>query len=283
MNKKETLKQLKELNIRPKKSLGQNFLINPLISEQILSIIKDLKPSALIEIGPGLGSLTYPLSTLNIPLTLVELDSKIAHFWKQKKFSIIEKDALQLNDPKLFESTTLVGNLPYQISNRLIVQASIHWPVQHMCLMMQKEVAERIISPHKQKSYGFISVAAQYSWNIQKMFTVKISDFYPPPKVEGNILVFKRKNTLPAPMASFIKDCFQQKRKILLKKIGKIEPIFNSTLQSKTDQIKCLQQSFDKLNISHSARAEELNVDQFVKLYKLLIEDPYVNKSYISK
>lgn len=281
MNKQETLEQLKELNIRPKRSLGQSFLINPLVSEQIVSIVKDLKPSSLIEIGPGLGSLTYPLSQLNIPLTLVELDSKLAYFWKQKKFSIIEKDALQLNDIKLLESSTLVGNLPYQISNRLIVQASIHWPVEQMCFMVQRETAERIISPHHKKSYGFLSVAAQYSWNIQKMLEVKVSDFYPPPQVEGVVLTFKRKNTLSAPIASFIKDCFQQKRKILLKKIGKMEPIFNNTFQSKPDRINYLQQSFDKLNISHSARAEELSVDQFVKLYKLLIGDSHVSKSHI--
>ena len=280
MNKKETLKQLKTLKLHPKKSLGQNFLINPFISEQMVSIIKDLKPSSLIEIGPGLGSLTIPLSQLNIPLTLVELDSTLAHFWKQKKFSVIEKNALQLNDPKLFESSTLVGNLPYHISNRLIIQASAYWPVQQMCLMVQKETADRIISKHQQKSYGFLSTAAQYSWKIQKKITVSVSDFYPPPQVEGVVLTFKRKNMLPMDLADFIKKCFQQKRKILLNKIKKIHV---NTFPSKKTQAEYLRQSFDELNLSPSARAEELSVDQFVKLYKLIKEDSYVSKNCISQ
>lgn len=271
MNKKETLKKLKELNIRPKRSLGQNFLINPLVSEQIVSIIKGLKPTFLIEIGPGLGSLTSPCSQLNIPLTLVEMDSKIANFWKQKKFKVIEKDALKLNNTEFAKSTTLIGNLPYQISSRLIVQSSIHWPVQQMCLMVQKEVSDRIVSPHRKKSYGFLSVVSQYSWHIQKKLEVKTSDFYPPPQVKGHILTFKRKNMLPAPLSSFIKECFQQKRKILLRKIEKMK------------LSKYLHQSFDKLNISYSARAEELNVDQFVKLYKLLRGASHVNKNCISE
>ena len=276
MNKTELLKLLKDLNIRPKKSLGQNFLINPFISEQIVSIIKELNPTSLIEIGPGLGSLTTPLSQLNIPITLIELDSKIADFWKQKKFSVIEKDALQIKDISIFKSSSLVGNLPYQISSRLIIHASTNWPVQQMCLMVQKEVADRITSAHKQKSYGLLSVAVQYSWNIQKKLEVKTSDFYPPPKVEGHILTFKRKNILSVLFLSFLKECFQQKRKMLLKKIKKMD-ILN---QASTAH---LQQTFDKLNISPSARAEELSVDQFVKLYKLCIGDSHGNKSDISQ
>jgi len=280
MNKKETLKRLQELNIRPKKSLGQNFLINPLISEQIISIIKELSPISLIEIGPGLGSLTHSLSQLNIPLTLIELDSKIADFWKQKKFSIIENDALQMNSSQLPESATLVGNLPYQISSRLVIQASVQWPVQQMCLMVQKEVADRIVSAHRRKSYGFLSVVAQYSWDIEKKLEVKVSDFYPPPQVEGNVLTFKRKNILPVSFLSFIKACFQQKRKVLLKKTENII----QTVPPQITPIKHLRQSFDKLHISPSARAEELSVDQFVKLYKLCIaEGSHVDKNYISK
>ena len=283
INKTKLLKQLKDLNIRPKKSLGQSFLINPLISEQIVSIIKNLKPQSLVEIGPGLGSLTYPLSQLNIPLTLVELDSKMAEFWKQKKFSVIEKNALQLHPSQTPASCTLVGNLPYQISNRLIIQASIYWPVRQMCLMVQKETAERMIAVHKQKSYGFLSVAVQYTWNIQKMLEVPVFDFHPQPQVEGVVLTFKRKNILPSALAKFIKECFQQKRKFLLKKIGNMQYLWLHTSLSKASQIKYIQQSFDKLNIPLKARAEELSVDQFVKLYQHLIKDSHVSKNYSSK
>ena len=269
-HKTKLLNQLKKLDIQPKKSLGQNFLINPYISEQIVSIIKELKPKTLMEIGPGLGSLTYPLSQFNIPLTLVELDSKIAEFWRQKNFSVLEQNVLRIDPSKLLESTVLVGNLPYQISNRLILQASIHWPsIQKMCFMVQKETADRINSANKQKSYGFLSAAVQYSWKIQKKLEVKVSDFYPPPQVEGTVLTFKRKNILSPALADFIKECFQQKRKFLLKKIKNMKDLKIPTPNAP----KYIQQSFDSLQIPLTARAEELSVDQFVKLYKLLRED----------
>ena len=229
-----------------------------------------------MEIGPGLGSLTYPLSQLKAPLTLVELDSKIAKFWRQKNFSVLEQNALQLHSSQLSESTILVGNLPYQISNRLILQASIHWPpIQQMCFMVQKETAERINSANKQKSYSFLSAAVQYSWKIQKKMKVKISDFYPPPQVEGTVLTFKRKNILSPALADFIKECFQQKRKILLKKIKNMKDLKTSP----SNTLKHIQQSFDLLHIPLTARAEELSVDQFVKLYHLLREDSHVHKN----
>ena len=279
-HKAKLLKQLKNLNIHPKKSLGQNFLINPFVSEQIVSVIKELKPQALMEIGPGFGSLTTPLSQLKVPLTLVELDSKIAEFWRRKNFSILKQNALQLHSSQLSKSTVLVGNLPYQISNRLILQASIHWPpIQQMCFMVQKETAERISSVNKQKSYGFLSVAIQYSWKTQKRLEVKTSDFYPPPQVEGTVLTFKRKNILSPALAGFIKECFQQKRKFLIKKITNRKDL--KTPSSNT--LKHIQQSFDSLHIPLTARAEELSVDQFVKLYKLLREDSHVHKDHSSE
>ena len=274
LNKTNLLKQMKTLHIYPKKSLGQNFLINPFVSEQISNIIKELKPSSLMEIGPGLGSLTYPLSKLNRSLTLVEIDSKIADFWKKKNFSVFKQNALKLKASQLSKSVVLTGNLPYCISNRLILQASIYWPVQKMCLMVQKETAQRMTSAPGQKS-SFLSTTVQYAWKVQTKLEVPASDFYPPPQVDGVVLSFQRKNKLSPAFADFIKKCFHQKRKILLTKIKNMKLKKNLLQKSQ----KNIQEFFNKLQIPLTARAEELSVDQFVKLYQHLTEDSYVHKN----
>ena len=259
MNKKEIKERLKSLNAFPKKSLGQNFLINPQVSEKMADEIQLLNPSKIIEIGPGVGSLTEFLISLEIPLQLVEVDKKMAQYWKGRGIDVLEENALKL-DKKIFpEKSSLVGNLPYHISNRLIVHSSIEWPsVQSMVFMVQKETADRIISPHGKKSFGSLSVITQYIWNIEKLLVVPSSDYYPPPKVDGCVLIFKRKSQdlIPVPpFYSFVKLCFAQKRKILLSKLKnqiglKVIPLW------------------DQLKLPPKARAEELCVKQFVQLYQ---------------
>ena len=265
MNKIEIKKRLKLLGIFPKKSLGQNFLINPWISEQMSHHIQKLKPSKIIEVGPGVGSLTEFLIPLGIPLELIELDKKIAQYWKSKNLNVLEANVLQVDSKKLFpKNSALVGNLPYHISNRLIVHSSIHWnQVKFMILMVQKETAERMLSPCGQKSFGSLSVITQYIWDIQKLMSVPSSDYYPKPKVDGCVLVFQRK---PPPLIeanpfhSFVKSCFVQKRKILSKKL-------------KNRYGDSVISIFNQLQISPQARAEELSVNQFVELYKMICSD----------
>ncbi len=259
MNKIEIKKRLKSLGISPKKSLGQNFLINPWVSEQMVSEIQKLKPSKVIEVGPGLGSLTEFLIKINIPLQLIELDAQLAQFWKKKNLDVLETHALKINSEHFPAHSTLVGNLPYHISNRLIVHSSIEWPkVNSMVLMVQKETAERMLSPSGQKSFSSLSVITQYVWNMKKLLSIPASDYYPSPKVDGCVLIFKRKPQAPvsiSPFYSFVKLCFIQKRKILLKKLKnqfgeKIPSIFN------------------EIQIPPTARAEELSVEKFIDLYQ---------------
>ena len=90
--------RLKEINIRPQKKLGQNFLINEAIAFQIIQSLKELKPKNLVEIGPGLGSLTEHLISLEIPLTLVEVDPSLCSYWKKRNFQPIEEDTFKNQD-----------------------------------------------------------------------------------------------------------------------------------------------------------------------------------------
>ena len=106
MNKKEIKERLKLLNAFPKKSLGQNFLINPHVSEIMSEEIQTLSPSKIIEIGPGVGSLTEFLILLKIPLQLIELDKKMVQYWRDRGFDVLEENALKL-DKKIFPEDLL--------------------------------------------------------------------------------------------------------------------------------------------------------------------------------
>ena len=261
MDFSETRKRLKKLNIKPCKKLGQNFLINLSLSHQIVSSIADLNPQKIIEIGPGLGSLTELLAELNIPLQLVELDPVLCSFWKKRQFNVIQKDALKLNEKQCFnQPCTVVGNLPYHISNTFIVSASIQWKnIENMVIMMQKETAERILSPHKKKIFGWLSVLSQCVWDCQKLTDVKISDFYPEPQVEGCVLILKKKKELNEDLESFLqflKVCFTQKRKFLKKKLKQaLGPSIAPVLH--------------KMNWPDSIRAEELTPAQYCHFFKI--------------
>ena len=261
MDFSEIRKRLKQLHIKPRKKLGQNFLINSSLSHQIVSSVVDLKPHKIIEIGPGLGSLTELLAELNIPLQLVELDPLLYSFWKKRQFNIIQKDALKLNENPCFnQPCTLVGNLPYHISSSLIVLASVQWKnIENMVIMVQKEIAERILSPYKKKTFGWLSVISQCLWDCQKLTDVKISDFYPEPQVEGSVLILRKKegfNEDLEPFLRFLKVCFAQKRKLLKKKL-------KQTLGPS------MYPMIHKMNWPDSIRAEEVAPDQYWRFFQI--------------
>ena len=267
MNKHQIQKQLKKLNLRTKKSLGQNFLINQTVLNQMAGVIQTLKPKKIIEVGPGLGILTWPLFKMNQPLILIERDKKLCQFWREKNFNVIEGDALKLSkaDQECFsEPCNLVGNLPYQIASRLVVQASLEWSqVKNMVIMLQKEVAQRILSPSRKKSFGLLSVLSQCLWDVSFLTQAKVSDFYPPPKVEGFVLVFKRRaepEWNKHEFFQFIKICFSQRRKFLKKK-----------LLAKYDK-DIVEGVFNQLKFPYSVRAEEISPSEFLKMHQQLLK-----------
>ena len=135
----------------------------------------------------------------------------------------------------------------------------MEWPsVQSMVFMVQKETADRITSSHGKKTFGALSVITQYVWDVENLLVVPSSDYYPAPKVDGCVLSFKRKPTPPLPLVpfySFVKLCFAQKRKILLSKL-------KNQLGSEVISL------WDQLKFPPKARAEELSVEQFSKLYQ---------------
>ena len=252
--------RMKELEFFPKKFLGQHFLINPQTIQRIISEVKSLKSSLIMEVGPGLGALTDELILLKQPLYVVEKDSTLCRYWKEKNVCVLEGDVLKLNwESQLLPHSILVGNLPYQVASRLMVKCCPGSDkLKAMVLMFQKEVAKRILAKPGSKDYGILSVLSQCFWVVNSIAEASVSDFYPRPQVAGQVLVFHKKK-MPLRntdgFLSFVKLCFSQRRKFLLNRLKKME---------KGENIVDL---FNQINIPSSVRAEELSPQHFISLF----------------
>ena len=271
---KDTISLLQNLDIYPKKSLGQNFLINPDICRKIISEVYKEKADRVIEVGPGLGALTEGLN--KIPdLILIEKDKVLAKYLAQKGFTVLNKDALVLNWTDLIkDNTLLVSNLPYQISSRLLVERSLDKKrLQKMILMFQKEVAEKILSKpsnfrQKAQTFGLLSVMAQTHWSIEKILNAGTKDFYPSPKVGSQVLGFTPKSLSDTfnsrKFLNFLKIGFSQRRKklqkVLLSNSGKLKKDIMIT----PGQIK---ETFEMFDIETKSRPEELSSQQWLDLF----------------
>lgn len=260
--KQKLMERMKELEIEPKRSMGQNFLISEHVVQNIIQTVQRTKPGAVIEIGPGLGSITDMLHADFPALRLVEFDSEIANYWKAKGLPVVEADALQLDwNPLLTgDKTVLVSNLPYQISSRLVIESCL-WPknLRYMVLMFQLEVAQRIQAKPSTEHYGFLSVVAQTYWNVDKIVDASEGDFFPQPKVKSRVLRFSRTDIqIGDGFVEFCKNAFVNRRKFLIKNFKAKEKELLAALQ--------------EMGFDGKVRAEELTVEQFQSLFRTLYE-----------
>ncbi len=248
--------RLNRLGQRAKKSLGQNFLVDQKIVDLIVSFVQKRADLNWIEIGPGLGSLTDDLK--NNLVKVIELDSVLANFWREQGLQVVECDALKFDWTEVTKPMGLVSNLPYQISSRIVIEMSEASVAEHMVLMFQKEVADRIISEEKNSSYGFLSVVAQSFWTVKKLVFVSPNCFNPRPKVDSQVLTFAHKVSkiqTRIKYTKFVKSCFLERRK---------------KISNKAKKINCLAEfkEFFSLNdLSLDMRAEELTPANFQELY----------------
>lgn len=260
-------KTLQELGILAKKSLGQNFLVSDLVIERIINQVKEFQPEALIEVGPGPGALTYFLREMGVPLTLIELDRVIAAYWKSQNLNVVEEDALQLDWAQFYSEKKLVfvSNLPYQISSSIVIDRSLEEKgVEHMVLMFQKEVAQRIRALAKTEHYGLLSVIAQTFWKISMVTEAGPRDFSPPPRVASRVLAFSRIQSEVQnreAFLKFVKAAFAQRRKLLKSNLSGL-------LHQKKITEEELVSWLTGMGFKETARAEELSPGQFVALYK---------------
>ena len=187
--------------IKAKKSLGQNFLIDQNIIDKIVNII-ELKNKNILEIGPGTGNLTEGILKKNPKkVWVVEKDNDLTSLLKEKfknKIEVINKDVLKIDENLLSDQTlTVFGNLPYNISTEILCKwiLNIKEKIWFDCLilMFQKEVADRIISDFNTKSYGRLTILANWRLNIKKICEVSPISFQPKPKIYSTVLFFEPK------------------------------------------------------------------------------------------
>lgn len=263
MNKAEIRERLQIVQGAPKRSLGQNFLISEHVISKIIEAVVELSPESMVEVGPGLGSLTERLNLLGKPLYLIEMDRGFAGFWRERGLSVTEADALKV-DWRPFPKDLLVSNLPYQISAGLVIERSMDQACfSHMVLMFQREVAQRIRSLPNKDSYGMLSVIAQTFWQIHKVVDAAPGDFFPAPKVSSRVLRFIARSSPVVDKQeylSFVKAAFQQRRKKLIRSMA-------TFLNNKQIGLEDFAGLCDKRGLKPTVRAQELSSEQFVELY----------------
>ncbi len=248
--------------VRAKKHLGQHFLKDENIACKIAESLSGHGAyKQVLEIGPGTGMLTKYLSENEaIDVCVVEVDRESVEFLKlnfpQLKGKIIEGDFLKLNIN--LERYAIIGNFPYNISSQIFFKVLEHRnQIPEVVCMIQREVALRIASPPGSKEYGILSVLLSAFYNIEYLFTVNETVFFPPPKVKSGVIRLTRNTTeeLDCDEKEFfavVKTAFNQRRKTL-----------RNALKSLTFAPVAESKLFDK-------RAEQLSVAEFVELTKLL-------------
>lgn len=253
-------------SVKPKKYLGQHFLIDKEIAKKIVMSLSN--PKNVLEIGPGTGILTEFLINKNINLKLVEIDSESVDFLIQElsvnEKIIFKQDFLKLNLKGLFNqnSFSVIGNFPYNISSQILFKIIENREIiSEMIGMFQLEVAERICENEGSKKYGIISVLTQAFYHTEFLFSVSSNLFNPPPKVNSAVikLIIKRNKKLQCDENLFfkiVKLSFQQRRKTIRNSLK----TFNLSKNLREHTI------FDN-------RPEQLSVNKFVQLTNLIFED----------
>ena len=245
--------ELNRISTPIKKKWGQNFLIDKNIIKKIIKIINPSSNNCILEIGPGSGAITLNLIQKVKEIHAIEIDPLLYKQLKEKEIKnliLYNEDILKWkNNHNKYD--TIFGNIPYNISSQIIFKFlnSDNWG--SMILMLQKELAHRIVSKHNNKEYGRISVMVQTFCDVKIKSEISKNVFHPKPKVNSSILKFKRKKTRIdiESFSYFIKQCFKQRRKKIK---NNLKNIFDINI----------------LNELSEKRPEQISVKSYIKLYK---------------
>ncbi|NSB11917.1 16S rRNA (adenine(1518)-N(6)/adenine(1519)-N(6))-dimethyltransferase RsmA [Clostridium beijerinckii] len=266
----KTQELVKKYNFKFSKSLGQNFLVDDSVLDDIVNGAEVNNEDFIIEIGPGVGTLTAQLLMKAKKVTSIELDNDLIPILEQelgehKNFSLIHKDALKVDFNELIgdeKSVKLVANLPYYVTTPIIVKLlKGGYNFKSLTIMIQKEVAERINAEPNCKEYGALSVLVQYYCNTDIIRKVPPTCFIPRPKVESIVI---RLDRLDEPrvktkdiniMFEIVRAGFNMRRKTL----------WNAAKTLKIDKEK-LEEAFNKSGIDPKRRAETLTLEEFAAL-----------------
>ena len=254
--------------IKAKKSLGQNFLVDENILKKIVDI-SEIQDRSVLEIGPGTGNLTsFILKNNPKKLFVVEKDKDLV-LGLRKKFKdflvIINEDILDVDEKKFSKEKLIVfGNLPYNISTEILCKWILNldndefW-FECLILMFQKEVADRIIANVNTSNYGRLSILAKWKLDIVRICNIKPSCFFPKPKIESSLLLFKPKKNFfkidnPKNIELVTRSFFNHRRKMIKKP-------FNQLFNGKSYIQK-------KLKLNLNLRPQNLSLETYYNLIK---------------
>jgi 16S rRNA (adenine1518-N6/adenine1519-N6)-dimethyltransferase len=270
------LTEMKEVlassQIQLTKSLGQNFLHD---ANQLRRIVEaaELTPSdQILEIGPGLGSLTESLLSEAGHILAIEKDRRLfdllqRRFGAATKVTLLHDDALAYlrRQQNNWSEWTLVSNLPYSVASRILVElAEAAGPPKRMVATLQMEVAQRVVAGPGDEHYGLLSLLLQLRYEPQGWFKIPAPCFFPAPEVDSAcVTLLRRSQPLLTPQQTrtftrLVKRSFSQRRKMMLKLLKDEWPA------------EALRATFDQLQISAQVRAEAVSLDQFVLLTRIL-------------
>ena len=255
------------MNIKPKKSLGQNFLIDREVLDIIASTC-DVANKEILEIGPGTGNLTtYILKKEPKKVYVVEKDDELAILLKEKfenEIEIINNDILKVDEDKISnQKLTVFGNLPYNVSTEIlskwIVNINKKFWFESLVLMFQKEVADRIIAESNSSKYGRLSILTNWKLNVKKIIDIKPQSFSPRPKIDSTLLLFTPREKFfelkdAKNLEMITRVFFSQRRKMLKKPFNQV---FNNA-----------KEVAEKFNIDLNLRPQNLEPAMYFKLVK---------------
>lgn len=279
-NPTNTIAVLHKYGFHFQKKYGQNFLIDANILENIIAAAGVCKQDCVLEIGPGIGTMTQYLCENAQKVIAVEIDKKLIPVLEDtlsdyNNCTVINADILEMDIPALAEQVNqgnplkVVANLPYYITTPIIMKLfACHVPVESITIMVQKEVAGRMQAQPGTKEYGALSLAVQYYADPQVMFFVPAGCFMPRPNVDSAVIKLTKHTKSPVTISNekhmfdIIHAAFNQRRKTL------VNSLHNAAGLSVEKAVVC--QALEELGLSTAVRGEALTLDQFAKLAELI-------------
>lgn len=265
-----TLEILDKYDLRPQKKYGQNFLVDPNIVEKIASLSAD-KDHISLEIGPGIGSLTEMLAKYSKKVIAFEIDDRLIPVLKDDlahldNVEIINQDFLNVDLNTLSfkdEIINVAANLPYYVTTPILFKLfESDLKIAKISVMVQKEVADRFKAKVNDEDYNALSVIVNYLYDVHVLTQVPASVFYPRPRVDSTVITFvpkvERDKEFEKKFFKLVKLSFTQRRKTLY---NNLRTEYSSELVE--DMLK-------KLDMKTSIRAQELSLDDFMKIYEVL-------------
>ena len=261
------------MNLVPKKSLGQHFLLNKKIIKDIVELGKITEESIIIEIGPGTGNLTEEIIKKKPnQFFAIEKDRNLYSKLKTKfksNLEIINEDVLNINWNKISKSPSIVfGNLPYNVSSQILINwiklNNLNTLFDKFVLMFQKEVADRIVSDVNSSKYGRLSILTEWKLKAKKIMDIDPENFYPIPKVKSSLVYLEPKDIFfkfnnPKSLGEVTNIFFQNRRKMIKKPL-------NILFKDSKKVIK-------KLNLDEKCRPQNLSPSTYFKISKMYEEE----------